>query len=120
MSIKPKKIINNLEAKKIFNVLIAALEEENKLNDSTILIVNNFAYLEQMKQMFHLDINQRGVMELFKNGSQEYYKENKSVANVLKIVESQRKLQAELKLTPATDKKITEVIEEKVDEFDEF
>jgi hypothetical protein len=61
----------------------------------------------------------RGVVELFKNGAQEMYRENKSVAAILKIVEQQRKLQAELKLTPASDKKVSKAVEPD-DGFDDF
>jgi P27 family predicted phage terminase small subunit len=117
-AIKPKKIIKNKEAKKLFQILIQELEKENNLNDRTLMIVDNMVLLEQLKQEHMEDIKQRGVMELFKNGSQEMFRENKSVDKILKIVEQQRKLQAELKLTPASEKKVTEVVE--VDDFEKF
>ncbi|MED3720282.1 P27 family phage terminase small subunit [Geobacillus stearothermophilus] len=116
--IKPKKIIKNKEAKKLFQILIQELEKENNLNDRTLMIVDNIVLLEQLKQEHMEDIKQRGVMELFKNGSQEMFRENKSVDKILKIVEQQRKLQAELKLTPASEKKVAEVVE--VDDFEKF
>jgi P27 family predicted phage terminase small subunit len=117
-NVKPKKIIKNKEAKNLFQILIRELEKENNLNDRTLMIVDNIVLLEQLKQEHMKDIKKRGVMELFKNGSQEMFRENKSVDKILKIVEQQRKLQAELKLTPASEKKIAEVVE--VDDFERF
>jgi P27 family predicted phage terminase small subunit len=117
-TIKPKKIIKDKEAKKLFQILIQELEKDNNLNDRTLMIVDNIVLLEQLKQEHMEDIKQRGVMELFKNGSQEMFRENKSVDKILKIVEQQRKLQAELKLTPASEKKVAEVVE--VDDFEKF
>jgi P27 family predicted phage terminase small subunit len=115
---KPKRIIKHKEAKKLFQIIVQELEKENALNDRTMMIVDNIVLLEQLKQEHMDDIKERGVVELFKNGSQEMFRENKSVVKILKIVEQQRKLQAELKLTPASEKKITEVVT--VDEFEEF
>jgi hypothetical protein len=115
---KPKKIIKRREAKLMFDLLIQELEKEMNLNDKTIMIADNIVLLEQLKQEHLDDIKERGVVELFKNGSQEMFRENKSVDKVLKIVEQQRKLQAELKLTPASDKRVAEVVT--VDEFESF
>ncbi|MBN2909146.1 P27 family phage terminase small subunit [Polycladomyces sp. WAk] len=115
---KPKKIIKHKEAKKLFQIITQELEKEGNLNDRTMIIVDNMVLLEQLKQEHMDDIKERGVVELFKNGSQEMFRENKSVDKILKIVEQQRKLQAELKLTPASDKRIAEVVT--VDEFEAF
>jgi P27 family predicted phage terminase small subunit len=115
---KPKKIIKHKEAKKLFQIITQELEKEGNLNDRTMIIVDNMVLLEQLKQEHMEDIKERGVVELFKNGSQEMFRENKSVDKILKIVEQQRKLQAELKLTPASDKRIAEVVT--VDEFEAF
>ena len=118
MTYKPKRVIKHKEAKKLFKILIQELEKENNLNDRTLMIVDNIVLLEQLKQEHMDDIKARGVVELFKNGSQEMFRENKSVDKILKIVEQQRKLQAELKLTPASEKKVTEAVT--VDEFEAF
>lgn len=118
MTYKPKRIIKYKEAKKLFKILIQELEKDDNLNDRTLMIVDNMVLLEQLKQEHMDDIKERGVVELFKNGSQEMFRENKSVDKILKIVEQQRKLQAELKLTPASEKKVTEAVT--VDEFEAF
>src|SRR5690606_36525625 len=100
-NVKPKAIIRRKAAKDLFKIIVAELEKESNLNERTILIVDNLALLEQMKQQLLDDIKERGVVELFKNGSQEMFRDNKSVDKILKIVEQQRKLLAELQLTPA-------------------
>lgn len=115
---KHKPIIKRKEAKALFKLIIKELEAENILNDRTVMIVDNTVLLEQLKHQHLDDIKERGVVELFKNGAQEMYRENKSVDKILKIVEQQRKLLAELKLTPASDKRVTEVVT--VDDFEDF
>lgn len=115
---QPKPIITREQAKDLFNILMQELNAAENLNERTILIVDNMALLEQLKHAHLDDIKQRGVVEYFVNGSQEMWRENKSVGNVLKIIEQQRKLQAELKLTPASDKRVMEVVA--VDEFEKF
>lgn len=116
--VKPKSIIRRKPAKDLFKIIIKELETENNLNDRTILLVDSMALLEQMKHQLLDDLKIRGVVEFFKNGAQEMYRDNKSVDKILKIVEQQRKLLAELRLTPASDKRVSEVVA--VDEFEDF
>jgi P27 family predicted phage terminase small subunit len=116
---KPKPLITRKPAKDLFQILVNELEKDEKLNDRTIMIVDNMVLLEQLKHAHYDDIKKRGVVELFVNGSQEMYRENKSVDKILKIVEQQRKLQAELKLTPASDKRVSEAVDTN-DDFEDF
>lgn len=111
MRTRPKKNITSFDARNLFRILIKELESTGALNERTFIIVDNMVLLEQLKQEHYEDIEERGVVELFKNGAQEMYRENKSVAAIIKIVEQQRKLQAELKLTPASDKKVSRAVE---------
>lgn len=117
---KPKSIIRRRGARDLFQLLVRELEEADTLSDRVMLIVDNMVLLEEMKLKHIDDIKKRGVVELFKNGSQEMWRQNKSVDAVLKIVEQQRKLQAELKLTPASDKRVAKVLDVDEDEFDDF
>src|SRR5690606_2126592 len=112
------RISRQKEAERPFNGLIQEWEKDDNRNDRLIMTVENSVHLDQLKQEHMDDIKERGVVELFKNGSQEMFRENKSVDKILKIVEQQRKLQAELKLTPASEKKVTEAVT--VDEFEAF
>jgi hypothetical protein len=115
----PKKNITDFDARKLFRILATELKSIKAWNEKTLIIVDNMVLLEQLKQEHFEDIEMRGVVEFFKNGAQEMYRENKSVAAILKIVEQQRKLQAELKLTPASDKKVSKAVEPD-DGFDDF
>lgn len=123
---KPKKIIKDREAKKLFEILVEELRIDANLSERTIMLVDNIVLLEQLKQEHQRDIKERGTVELFENGSQKMWRENKSVDKILKIVEQQRKLQAELKLTPASDRKVSGPLPNgegdsgKGDEFDRF
>jgi hypothetical protein len=108
-SYKPKSIIKKREAKKMFVILIKKLEKEGIPDDRTILIIDNMILLELLKQDHFQDIKERGVIELFKIGSQEIFRDNKSVDKILKIVERQRKLLSELFLTPSSAKRVAEV-----------
>ena len=120
MKFKTDKYITRDEAKQLFQVLCDELEKEDSLDSRSIMLVNNIVLLEQMKYNLYDDILTRGVVELFVNGSQELFRDNKSVDKIKAIVEQQRKLQAELKLTPASEKKIVEVIKEEHNPFKDF
>lgn len=117
---KPKPEIEHTSALELFNILIEELDVDNSLSNRTLMIVDNLVLLEQLKQEHLEDIELRGVVELFVNGKQQMYRQNKSVDAVLKIIEQQRKLQAELKLTPASDKRVAEVVDSGADEFEKF
>lgn len=122
---KPKSNITLKAAKELFDILVEELRVDSNLSERTIMIVDNFVLLEQLKQEAIKDVKKRGSMEFFRNGSQEMYRENKSVDRIIKIVEQQRKLQAELKLTPASDRKVAAVVEPPEgssggDEFERF
>ncbi|SDD27360.1 Phage terminase, small subunit [Paenibacillus sp. UNCCL117] len=121
MGHKPKKEIKHRAAKQLFEIIIRELEIDENLSDRTIMITDNMALLEQLKQQHIEDIKNRGVVELFVNGAQQMYRQNKSVDAVIKIIEHQRKLQAELKLTPASDRKVSGVVNpEGGDQGDDF
>lgn len=107
---KHKAIITTVAARELFKILVRELEIDNNLSERTIMLVDNMVLLEQLKRAHIEDIRKRGSVELFKNGTQEMFRSNKSVDAVLKIVEQQRKLQAELKLTPASDRKVAGLV----------
>ncbi|WP_241422951.1 P27 family phage terminase small subunit [Candidatus Contubernalis alkaliaceticus] len=119
MRVNPKRDITNYDARRLFRILAEELKASNQFNEKTLLLIDNMILLEQLKQDHFKDVQDRGVVELFKNGAQEMYRENKSVGSILKIVEQQRKLQAELKLTPASDKKVSKAVAQG-DNFEDF
>ncbi|EIT85918.1 hypothetical protein A374_08784 [Fictibacillus macauensis ZFHKF-1] len=117
---KPKTNIKNRAARTMFKIIVEELRIDANLSERTIMLVDNIVLLEQLKQAAIDDIKLRGAVELFKNGSQEMFRENKSVDKILKIVEQQRKLQAELKLTPASDRKVSSVVDPEDGGSDDF
>ncbi len=68
------------------------------LTPSVDYMLRDIAYLEQLKEEFEQDIEKRGATELFAQGRQKLYRENKSVAGLCRVTEQQRKLLAALKL----------------------
>lgn len=122
MTYTPKSVIKRKAAVDMFKILVSILEAENKLSQEAMMIVDNIVLLEQTKQGLIDDIRKRGVVEFFKQGEQEFFRDNKSVDKLLKIIEQQRKLQAELRLTPASDKKVSGAVGQNVekDEFEKF
>ncbi|URN94567.1 MAG: P27 family phage terminase small subunit [Candidatus Pristimantibacillus lignocellulolyticus] len=124
---KPKRDITSSIAKQMFTTLVNELEIDGNLSERTLMLVDNIVLLEQLKRAHIADIKKRGSVEYFKNGSQEMWRDNKSVDKVIKIVEQQRKLQAELKLTPASDRKVAGLVKsgdgddkDKGDDFENF
>lgn len=72
------------------------------LTPSVDYMLRDIAYLEQLKETFELDIEKRGATELFVQGRQKLYRENKSVAGLCRVTDQQRKLLAALKLIQPT------------------
>lgn len=68
------------------------------LTPSVDYMLRDIAYLEQLKEAFERDIEKRGATELFQQGRQKLYRENKSVAGLCRVTDQQRKLLAALKL----------------------
>jgi hypothetical protein len=91
-SVKDKK------AKQLFVKFKKICQQNGSFNQSTARLLNDLALLEQLKQSLLLDIQENGIKELFINGSQQFNRENKSVAQLLKVVSEQRKTQLALKL----------------------
>ena len=71
------------------------------MTDPDQMLVADIAYAEQIKQMLMDDIAERGLGQERYNGRQKYWQENKSPAQFRAYCEQQRKILAELRLTPA-------------------
>ena len=96
-----KKITDPI-ARRMYNRLCDACEKrEDGMTDPDQMLVADVAYAEQMKQLLMDDIQKRGVGAERRNGRQVYWQDSKSPALLRAFTESQRKLLAELKLTPA-------------------
>lgn len=117
------KIDANITEKPALNLFKSVIEEysqtNGEINKTVLFIAESISMLENTKQKLLVDIKERGVVEYFVNGSQEMYRDNKSIDKVNKIVEQQRKLLAELKLTPASQKEAVRKVT-KGDDFEGF
>ena len=71
------------------------------MTDADQMLIHDVAYAEQVKQMLMDDIAERGLGQERYNGRQKYWQENKSPAQFRAYCEQQRKILAELRLTPA-------------------
>lgn len=74
------------------------------MTDAQQMLVADCARAEQIKQMLIADIGRRGLGWEKRNGRQTYYQKNDSVAQLRAYAEQQRKLMAELRLTPNSEK----------------
>lgn len=77
---------------------------------------------EDMKQALAADIKKRGAVVETRNGRQVFHKENPSMARMCRYTELQRKIRADLKITPAKRAQDTEMEEEpeSADAFESF
>ena len=110
--------ITDEKARNTYDSLCDACDRRpDGLTDADQMLIRDVAYSEQVKGMLMADILQRGVGCERTNGRQRYYQENPSLRQVRNFSESQRKLMAELKLTPSARKAASVEIE---DDFDSF
>ena len=87
------------------------------ITDADQMIVADVCYMEQVKAVLQKDIAERGIGKEVRNGRQTYWQDNRSLAHLRAYSESQRKLLAELRLTPNGRKAASVEID---DDFDSF
>lgn len=110
--------IEDPAAVSMYNMLCDACEgRDGGMADADQMLIADCARLEQTKQILIADIRERGIGQERKNGRQTYYQENKSVAAVRGVMEQQRKLLSELRLTPNSRKADVVAVN---DEFSDF
>lgn len=97
--------ITDAKARIMYDQLCAACEKrDGGMTDAHQMLVADCARAEQMKQMLIDDIAKRGLGYEKKNGRQTYWQKNDSVSQLRAYSEQQRKLLAELRLTPNSQK----------------
>lgn len=110
--------ITDPDARRMYGRLCDACERRaGGITDADQMIVADVCYAEQIKGMLQKDIAERGIGQERYNGRQKYWAENKSLAQLRGFTESQRKLLAELRLTPNGRKAASVEID---DDFDSF
>lgn len=112
------KKLTDKDAQSLYDRLCAACEErDGGMTDSDQMIVADVCQAEQIKLLLISDIALRGIGQQRENGRQQYYEENKSLAQFRQFCESQRKGLSELRLTPSSRKAAVVEID---DEFSAF
>ena len=93
--------ITDERARGDYDLLCAACEKRaGGMTDADQMLVADYAYAEQVKGLLKDDIAKRGIGCERSNGRQKYWADNKSLAHFRAYCDQQRKLLAELRLTP--------------------
>lgn len=93
------------------------------VTDSAKALIYDVALAEQIKRRLMSDIEKRGAVETYRNGRQTVIRENKSVVQMQRLMEQQRKNLSELGLTPSARRKREAAGDsdpEDGDDFDKF
>lgn len=110
--------ITEERARHVYDYLCDACERRpGGMTDPDQLLVADYAFAEQVKQQLMDDIARRGIGQERSNGRQKYWADNKSLAHFRSYSDNQRKLLAELRLTPNGRKAAQIDID---DDFDKF
>lgn len=110
--------ITDDKARSVYDYLCDACEKRTDgMTDPDQMLVADVAYIEQVKGKLVDDIAARGVVKEVHNGRQTYWQDNKSLGNFRAYSDQQRKLLAELRLTPNGRKAANISID---DDFDKF
>lgn len=110
--------ITDPDARRMYGRLCDACERRpGGITDADQMIVADVAYAEQVKAVLQKDIAERGIGKEVRNGRQSYWQDNKSLAHYRAYCETQRKLLAELRLTPNGRKAASVDLD---DDFDSF
>lgn len=93
--------ITDEKARQVYDYLCDACDRRTGgITDADQMLVSDYAYAEQVKGVLVDDIAQRGIGQERYNGRQKYWQDNKSLAHMRSYCDQQRKLLAELRLTP--------------------
>lgn len=89
------------------------------IDDAAQHLVAQVAELERIRSLAREDVNTNGLTKNFTNGRQRLRVDNKSVGLIMKAGEQQRKLMAELRITPASRRDMQQ-LGMFGDDFDDF
>ena len=112
------EMIKDEHARALYESLCAeCARAHGALSPGAQSIIGDIAMMEQEKRRLYEDIASRGINVRVKNGKQDFYRENKSIAAARALADQQRRHLNELKLTPASQKTGSA---SQGDEFEEF
>lgn len=97
------------------------LDREGGLLPTDQDMIFDLCQAEDIKAELQEDIRKRGVVVETRNGRQIFRKENPSMARMCRYTELQRKIRADLKITPAKRAAAdSQELEEEADAFEDF
>ena len=97
--------ITSAEAIYMYDQLCAACDRrEGGVTDADQMLIADCARAEDIKMILLADIKKRGVGREKYNGCQSYFQKNSSIPALTKFSDHQRKIMAELRLTPSARK----------------
>lgn len=101
--------------------LVSACEaREGGADDAQLMLIADYARLEQLKQMLVADIDKRGLGAEYWNSKQRYYKRNESIGDLKNAIQQQSAILKALKLTPEARKLDVSPVDVAGDELDAF
>ena len=105
-------------AASLYDALAGELGGPETIPPQKALMLADVVRYEALKEQLRADIATRGLGSMAKNGRQSYYKENKCVAMLAKIIDQERRQLQALGLVQRTDKVSGD--DGPDDDFDEF
>lgn len=122
-TLQPKPITDPA-AQALYDALCVQFEQGfGSVTDSAKALIYDVALADQIKRRLLSDIEKRGAVETFRNGRQTVMRENKSIVQMQRLMEQQRRNLAELGLTPGARRKKETAGDgdpEDADDFDKF
>ena len=95
----------------------ACAVRDGACDDACLTLIADAARGEQIKEMLLKDIAERGLGSTFKNYRQSYYKPNESVKEVRAVMDQQRRILKELRLTPASRNADSAIVDDGFSDF---
>lgn len=105
-------------AAKRFDDLAAELGAPETLRPQHAIMLADVVRNEKLKEQLNADIAKRGLGEMARNGRQSYWRENKSVSQLMKLVDQQRRTMQALGLI--AKQKDQPADNDDGDDFDDF
>lgn len=90
-SIGKKYFPNDELAAERFDAIAAEINNPEDLRPQHAIMIADIVRNEKLKEQLNADIAKRGLGEMARNGRQSYWRENKSVSQLMKLVDQQRR-----------------------------
>lgn len=74
-----------------FDAIATEINNPENLRPQHAIMIADIVRNEKLKEQLNADIAKRGLGEMARNGRQSYWRENKSVSQLMKLVDQQRR-----------------------------